>query len=296
MTQKTQKVTDLVKNLVKLLTPSYKDERIAYNNAWDLLEYLTNQDRSVLLAHEEYTLSEEQHKKLDTWVKQIAQDAKPIQYILGTVPFLDLTIHIEPPILIPRPETEEWTARLLVQLKENNIENLTILDLCTGSGCIALALAQALPKSMVYATDISDKALKLARKNAQKNHINNITFISSDVYDAVPNMQCDLIVSNPPYITTEEFEKMDKTVTEWEDQQALVTNDEGLKIIKKIVAKADNYLQQSSIDIPQLWIEIGYRQASTVTKILEQSGFKATVYKDLYGNDRVVVGTLKKTM
>ena len=286
-------ITQLVRSVTKQLTPFYKDERIAYNNAWDLVEALTNVDRSVLFAQQDFELSEEQKKQLTEWIRQIKEENKPIQYILGTVPFLDLNIYVEPPTLIPRPETEEWCAKLIMQLKELAMHNMNILDLCTGSGCIALSIAQAFPDSTIYATDISTTALALAQKNAIAHNITNVHFIQSDVYQNIPDIKFDLIVANPPYITSEEFAQLEPTVTAWEDPLALTCHDSGLKIIKKTIAFAPNYLQFLNKELPQLWIEIGSRQASVVSQLFEQAGFEPQVLKDLYGNERVVVGKFK---
>lgn len=288
-------IETLVHSLTQELLPAYDGNvHMAEQNAWYLLEKATGLGRTSFIAHPEYTLTPGQYDKLMEWVKEITESNKPIQYILGTVPFLDLTIQVMPPVLIPRPETEEWCATLIEYLKRTNLRELTILDLCTGSGCIALALAQAFAKSTVYASDISPQALDLAQKNADLNHISNVIFTLSDLYTEYKNIKFDLIVANPPYITAEEYNSLDASVAQWEDPQALVTEQHGLKIIQKIIEQAPDFLKKSPLLFPQVWIEIGYQQGFSVSEIFKKYNFEPKILKDLYKNDRVVIGILKK--
>jgi release factor glutamine methyltransferase len=331
----------LAHSLAQQLLPAYSEAHVAEHNAWFLLEHLTHKSRAALIAHPELQLTPEQENQLQTWVNDIVQDNKPIQYILGTVPFLDLTIKVRPPTLIPRPETEEWCATLIERLRsygsirfsthqdadekhspraglqklqtnksknteaargecspQVNVSNhssghqFTILDLCTGSGCIALALAHAFPKSTVYASDISPEALALAQDNARLNNITNVTFIHSDLFNAIPHQRFNLIIANPPYITPEEYNSLDASVSQWEDKKALVADENGLKIIHEIIKKAPPFLQKTEYPFPQVWIEIGYHQGASVSDLFKKYGFEPHILQDLYGNDRVVTGTL----
>ena len=303
-------IETLAHKLTEQLLPVYGDHHTAEHNAWFLLEHITQKNRAALMAHPELHLTPEQENQLETWVKEITLSNKPIQYILGTIPFLDLTIKVRPPTLIPRPETEEWCATLIETLRSfarsnfsihpswpdtRNEREIKILDLCTGSGCIALALAHAFPKSTVYASDISAQALELAQENAQLNNISNVTFLQSDLYTALPHQRFDLIVSNPPYITPEEYQNLDPSVAQWEDEKSLVALEHGLKIIHEIIKKAPDFLEKHEQPFPQVWIEMGYRQADSVCSLFEKNNFTPHVLRDLYGNDRVVTGTFKKT-
>lgn len=287
-------IEKLVQTITQQLLPAYGQLHMAEQNAWYLLEKATGLMRTSFIAHPEYTLTPKQNEKLMGWVKEIVENSKPIQYILGTVPFLDLTIQVMPPVLIPRPETEEWCATLIEYLKRTNLRELTILDLCTGSGCIALALAQAFPKSTIYASDISPQAIALAQKNADLNHISNVTFTLSDLYTEYKNIKFDFIVANPPYIAPEEYNSLDASVAQWEDPQALVAQDHGLKIIHKIIQEAPRFLKKPPLSFPQVWIEIGYQQGLSVSDIFKKYNFEPNILKDLYKNDRVVNGILKK--
>jgi release factor glutamine methyltransferase len=170
--------------------------------------------------------------------------------------------------------------------------------MCSGSGCIALALAKAFPQSTVYALDLSDKAIALGKKNAAHNGIKNVTFMQSDLFNELNTQHLfDIIVSNPPYISFDEFQELDASVSTWEDKQALVAADNGTAIINDIIEDAADYLKTDSeiahTKIPQLIIEIGYRQADIVQNLMNSAGWIAVkILKDLEGKDRVVTGRI----
>lgn len=285
-------IPTLLHEITHHLQPLYDSKVTAAQNAWYLLEKLTGLVEEQLIVVKEIALSDGQEKTLRNWLEQLINQHMPLQYILGSVPFLDTTIFVEPPILIPRPETEEWCAKLIETLKKNNLKKLTILDLCTGSGCIALALAKAIPESFVTGTDIHEKALALAEKNRASNNITNAEIIYSDIYTGIPaGKKFDIIVGNPPYIALDEWQNLQPEVKDWEDKTALVAPEQGLAIISKIIAQAPQFLKGSNITMPTLWLEIGYQQGKIVKAMIEQAGFtKVAILQDLYGNDRVVTG------
>lgn len=274
------------------LRSCYPDADEATQHAWWFLQALTNKTKTALLNQVPFTLSHEQCDQLQQWIERHTKDHEPIAYIFGSVPFGSLTLATKPPILIPRPETEEWCLRLIEQLMPYKNEKLVILDMCTGSGCIALSLAAALPNADLYAVDINPAALALADYNAQLNKISNITFIQSDLFDYIPTIQFDCIVTNPPYLATTEWSTLDQSVTHWEDKRALVAADDGLLLIKKIVQNAASWLNPHSAlkktNVPQLFIEIGYKQGKVVQKICEEHNFDATIMQDSGLRDRVV--------
>lgn len=259
-----------------------------------ILEAITQKPASYFFTHETISISDEQQKKLVTWLQAIVQDHTPVQYLIGSVPFGDLTLCVQQPTLIPRPETEEWVLNLAARLQTLKNQQLTILDLCTGSGCIALTLAHMLPKAKIYATDISDQALALAKKNAIHNHITNVTFLNSDLFTQIPGeFTFDLIVANPPYIPHEEWETLEPSVKLWEDTQALVAANSGLAILEKIIQQAPAYIRENSelaqSNIPQLVLEIGYQQGVQVYQLMRHYGYHhIQVLKDLAHQDRVV--------
>ena len=287
------------RSIEKKLGEKYQDKTLCSQYAWWLLEALTKKTKEELIANSKLNLTEEQLELLDDWMDKLFNKSMPLQYLLGTVPFLDLEIFVTPPILIPRPETEELCANLVEQLQQLDDQELNILDIGTGSGCIAIALARALPKATVHATDISDAAITLARRNADHNIISNIVFFKSDVFASLEkSFRYNLIISNPPYIAPKEWDDLDDSVTQWEDRDALIAQNNGLAIIERIVKQAPNFLKEHNemelYNIPQLVLEIGYKQGTSVASLLENAGFGAiTIKKDLEGKDRVVTGRVK---
>ena len=267
-------------------------------HAWWILEEITKKSKEQLLITEKITLTDAQQEQLNRWIEKLTKENIPLQYLIGSVPFIDLDILVEPPVLIPRPETEEWCRKLINDLAPLEDKKLLILDLCTGSGCIALALAKALPAAQIYATDISKKAIALARKNAIHNKINNVTCLVSDLFDSLSeSFTFDLIVANPPYIPETEWQKLSPSVTQWEDKNALIAPQNGVALIEKIIARASTYLKNNKEikqhNLPQLLIEIDHTQGQKVKKIMEQHHFvDVQICKDLAGKDRVACGRI----
>jgi len=291
-------LVSLARDIEHRLQAIYEDKTLCNQYAWWMIEAITGKKRSELLANKEFNFTIKQIHTLENWLTKQIEDKEPLQYLLGSVPFDDLEVLVKSPVLIPRPETEELCYKIIEYLKNLENKKLTLLDIGTGSGCIALTLAKALPESTVYGTDISDEALALAKKNANHNGINNVTFIKSDVYAQLDeSVKFDLIVSNPPYITKDEWLDLDESVTRWEDEKALVADHEGLAIIKKIIAGAPNFIKKNpeltEKKIPQLIIEIGYKQGPSVVKLFEKAGFvDIVVCKDLENKDRFVKGRI----
>lgn len=273
-------VRDTIKTITTQLMTVCADKQTAHQEAWWLLEKAMGKKQTTLIT--DGTLSNKQEQMLLEWVRQRVQNKKPLQYILGSVPFCNLEILVEPPILIPRPETEEWVTWLISQLEN---KPLNILDIGAGSGAIALALAQVLPEAQVTGIDINEQAIALANKNKAHNNITNATFLMSDLFEQLHDKTFDLIVSNPPYITEKEYATLNEQVTRWEDKQALVANDEGLAIYKQIIQDASNYLN-ATLNTPNIVLEIGYTQGPAVSMLLEKEFVDITVHQDLEGKDR----------
>lgn len=291
-------IRQLVQTISQELSRKYQNEQLCTQYAWWVLEAITQKNKTVLLTQDLVTLTHEQHETLTDWIKKQVEDNIPLQYLIGSVPFASCNILVEPPTLIPRQETEEWCILLIDKLKQISDQPLRILDLCTGSGCIALSIAKELPEADLYASDISDTALTLAQKNATHNNIDSIRFLSSDLLQDIPeNMRFDMIISNPPYISSKEWQQVDASVKEWEDPIALLASEEGLGVVKQVIAQAKTYLQPhpelQRRGIPQLIIEIGYQQGAAVKELFEKEGFcNVTIEKDMQSNDRIVVGCL----
>lgn len=292
------KITGIIKEIEQQLHHYSPDTLLKNQTAWWIIEAITRKSKAQLLLVGTITLTPEQRNILANWLDKLIQQKMPLQYILGSVPFGNLSILVEPPTLIPRPETEEWCLNLIERLSPLYHQALTILDMCSGSGCIGLAFAQALPLSKVYALDISAQAIELGKKNAHHNAITNITFTQSDLFSAITSShQFDLIVSNPPYIAHHYASSLDDSVTEWEDARALFADDDGLAIIKKIITIAPKYLKKNSLlknhHLPQIALEIDHPQAAAVQLLLKNNDFNnIKTYYDLEGKERVIMGSI----
>jgi release factor glutamine methyltransferase len=292
-------LNELLAELTTQLLPICEDTGTAKQESWWLLEKLTNKTKAELLENETITLSPEQQKQLESWITERVQNHKPLQYILGTVPFCDLEIFVESPILIPRPETEEWCAWLISKLAPIANKQITILDLGAGSGCISLALAKALPYATIIGVDINNKAIQLCEKNKKHNNISNAIFMQSDLYTELAQRKgtIDLIVSNPPYIPQKEYDELDKQVTEWEDKRALVASDEGFSIHKKICLDAHKFLKRDSVlsvyKLPRLLIEFGKGQAEELQKIFLENNFvDVEIHQDMSQVERWITASI----
>lgn len=275
-----------------------QDESLCSSYAWLLLEKLYGMTKQQLILNPvRVPLTTDQQKALEIWIDDITIRHKPIEYIIGHVIFGDCTIFIEPPILIPRPETQEWVMSLIDDLNAIKNQSFTILDMATGSGCIALALAYHFPDARIIGVDISLVALKLAEKNRLHCGLSNVEFIQSDLFAALPEgQQFDLIVSNPPYISLDDLPSMEQSVVDWEDHNALFADDDGFAIIKSIIQGAPLYIRDNqefkNNNIAQLMIEVGHEQARKVAKYMKEHQYHdIRIIKDLAGKERVVIGS-----
>lgn len=210
---------------------------------------------------------------------------RPLAHILGKQPFLGLDIAVTPDVLIPRPETEELVLECERLVKTLGVPAPKVVDLGTGSGCIAIALAQLLPHAVVFATDISEKALKLAEKNALAHHVGQrVRFVREDLFSEKQNLRgwADLVVSNPPYIPSKEVDALEPEVL-MEPRLALDGGKDGLEAIRAVAAAATKLLKPGGL----LALEFGMGQGPAVTKLLAAAGYKHVVLKkDAQGVER----------
>ncbi|MCK4517232.1 peptide chain release factor N(5)-glutamine methyltransferase [Candidatus Babeliales bacterium] len=264
--------------------------------AWWIIQSIIKKTRAQLLVTREITLSDAQEKKLSILIDRRTNKREPIQYLLGSVPFCGLTISVKQPILIPRPETEEWCTKLIYELQYIR-SPLKILDLCTGTGCIALALAKAFPTATVIGVDIDEDAIKLAKKNAVDNKINNVEFKLSDLFSAVQKEKFDIIVGNPPYLSPIEWESLPLDVKAWEAQKALIGGKDGLELYRKIAQEAPKFLTARVSPFkmvrkpPRIALEIGFRQYEDVHTLMKEAlpENEIELWKDLSEKPRVTV-------
>ncbi|MBM3893200.1 peptide chain release factor N(5)-glutamine methyltransferase [Candidatus Dependentiae bacterium] len=287
----------IIQDLAAQLLPVCDSEAEATSQAWQLLEHVLGKQKKQLLLQNPVTLSPGQTAQLTDLVLQRVIARRPLQYLLGIVPFKELMIKVSPPTLIPRPETEEWVSWLIEKLQPVSKEPLRILDLCTGSGCIALALAKAFPRAEVWGIDIAEQAIALAQENALHNHITNVRFVCADLWEGVPfGLQFDLIVANPPYITPAEYEQLQPEVLLWEDVRALKAEQQGLAVYARIAQEAWSRLYKNSIlannSLPVLVMELGTDPAG-VQELFAHMGFsKLVLQKDLQQVYRWLAGRI----
>ena len=252
-----------------------------------LLAEVLGKEKEYLLTHDNDELDA---KVIDTYNKMIERlkSGEPVQYILNKQEFMGLNFYVDKNVLIPQPDTENIVEEVIAitEVLKKTKNELKILDMCTGSGAIAISLAKYVEKTLIYASDISENALKIAEENATRNLV-NVVFFKSDVFkNIIPAFQFDVIVSNPPYIETKVIPELSKEVRS-EPELALDGGEDGLKFYREIIKNAKEYLTENGY----LVFEIGYDQRESVMTLLKDNAYK-NIYskKDLAGNDRVVVG------
>jgi release factor glutamine methyltransferase len=259
-------------------------------NAEFIVGHALGLKRMQLYLQFDRLLSDAELTKIRPLVKRRSM-REPLAYVLGETEFYGLHLKSDPRALIPRPETEELVERCIKELKlrEPSPVPLRFLDLGTGSGCIALALASAFPEARVLAVDASDEALALASENTVASAFaDRVRLLKSDWFSAIPEAEAfDLIVANPPYLTLQETQETLPEVRNFEPHKALSSGEDGLDDLKKIIAAASRYLSPGAL----LAMETGVAQHSALLGLLGAAGFVRTEsVKDLSGRDRIVLG------
>lgn len=251
-----------------------------------LSEKYLNMSRLQIAMHPEKELSADELQNFEGALQRLQQH-EPVQYITGDTEFFGLNFKVNKHVLIPRPETEELVQWILTDL-EGRRESLRILDIGTGSGCIAVALAKNLPKAEIWAIDISEEALKMAFLNAQQNKV-QVNFLQNDVLKMqnLP-MVFDVIVSNPPYVRELEKFEMQRNVLEFEPHTALyVSDDDPLLFYKQITALASKGLSSKGV----VYFEINQYLGQETSELLQQKNFRTSLKKDIFGVDRMLRGS-----
>ncbi len=232
----------------------------------------------------------EQLAALRALVKRGAEH-EPIAYLVGRCEFYSLPLKITPDCLIPRPETEYLVEKAIMFLRGRQGAQ-RVLDLCTGSGCIAAAIAKNVKDIQVIATDISDAALKTAAANIEKLKLaDRVQLLCGDLFDPIieglDKARFDLIVSNPPYVSEPEYAGLDKNVRDYEPKDALLAGKDGLDVYRRILQRVGDFLKPDGA----LMLEIGYAQGPAVKELLEQTGLftDIRIEKDPARNDRIAL-------
>ena len=266
------------------------DEKEIESFFYIILEAFHNLKRVDLVLNPDLELDTIQLSRWEAVLRQL-REQKPIQYILGETEFFGLPFYVNENTLIPRPETEELVEWIIKDLKIKKFKDLKILDIGTGSGCIAISLAKNLPNASVFAIDVSEKALVTAKKNAELNDV-KVTFIEQNILETEDlNQQFDIIVSNPPYVRNLEKQEIHKNVLDYEPHLALFVEDnDALLFYRKITELAVKNLSERG----QLYFEINQYLGKEMVELLEKYNFKnIEIKKDIYGNDRMIRCVLK---
>ncbi|HVY53360.1 MAG TPA: peptide chain release factor N(5)-glutamine methyltransferase [Gammaproteobacteria bacterium] len=274
----------ILSEALRVSIQSLSSSETAKLDAEILLSFVLNCSRAYIISHNERALTSneiEQYQQLIARRKQ----GEPIAYLIGSKEFWSLKLAVTPDTLIPRPETELLVELILKQFSENNY--CRIADLGTGSGAIALAIAQEKPQWEIIATDQSAAALQVAKKNAAALKLKNVKFFQGDWCSALPNnLLFDVIVSNPPYIAKEEWQDLAVELA-FEPLSALIADNNGLEDIFHIIHSAKSYLGPGG----WLWLEHGFAQAENIQIFFTKSGYtQVNTYYDLAGKERVTCG------
>jgi release factor glutamine methyltransferase len=279
-------MTSPPKNSATIVSRSLAASGLIPFEAKILLGHVLLRDRAWIAAHGDQPMTASDAKAFDALARR-RRDGEPIAYLTGRREFYGLDLEVTPDVLIPRPETELLVELALVRIEAN--EHTQVLDLGSGSGAIALAIASERPHSAVLGVDVSAAAVALARRNASRLNVGNAAFIESDWFSAVPKKRYDAIIANPPYVAAGD-EHMRQGDLRFEPPAALTAGADGLNAIRSIIAGAATYLS------PEAWllIEHGYDQADAVLAMLRDAQFSdVQSRRDLAGIPRTALGRMQ---
>lgn len=275
-----------VKNALELANAEFVSRNIKnyFYETREIMARVLGKSKEWLMCNTDFEIPEESYKEFCV-LKNKRIKGTPLQYILGEQYFMGIRFIVNENVLIPRADTEILVYKV-IELFEK-MKSVEILDMCTGSGCIAVSLSKKMLNSKIYASDISKEALEIAKNNSDINEA-DVEFFHSDLFENIPNKKFDAIVSNPPYISASEMEELSEEVLK-EPHIALNGGIDGLKFYKEISKESKRYLKDGG----SLIFEIGCSQAKSVCKLLHDMGYKdIEVEKDYSGNDRVIIAKI----
>ena len=264
----------------ELLENNVPDARL---DASLLVSFAVSRDKTFLVAHPEFELTDEQESHLfEITKRRIARE--PLQYITGRQEFFRLAFEVTPEVLIPRPETEILVERAIDFLSTKN--DPRFCEVGTGSGCISVSVLHELPNSTAFACDISERALAVARRNAERNLVDDrLELVVSDVFECVPRQRFDAILSNPPYVPENDLATLQPEVRDHEPTIALTSGIEGLNVIRRLIDTAPSYLETGGL----LLFEMGFNQSAKVGRLLDPLVWTAIEFlPDLQGIPRIL--------
>lgn len=248
-----------------------------------LLMYMLDESPQLFSNCMSEQMSKENEEKYFSLIEKHIKEDVPLSHLVGFEYFYDRKYKVTKDVLSPRMETEELIYKVIEYVKANNKNNLKILDLCTGSGIIAITLKKELDQISidVVASDISEEAIEVAKENAQY-HDTDVRFIQSDIFNNIDD-KFDIIVSNPPYIDRKDEVTMLDNVLKYDPHLALFAEEEGMYFYRKIIEQAKDYLKENGV----MFFEIGYDQRDKITQLADMNEYSAEVYKDINGRDRM---------
>jgi release factor glutamine methyltransferase len=256
-------------------------------DAQTLLAEALGRDRTYLIINFNQQLSEEVLSKYQAMIRRRAAH-EPVQYITGRQAFFGLDFEVTPDVLIPRPETELIVEETIRLAQQHTTLNPVIVDVCAGSGCIAVSLARELNDARVIASDISIPALRVARRNATRHGLEHqVLFVASDLLDALAE-ECfaDFILSNPPYVSEEEMPTLQSEVRDWEPRLALTDSADGLSLYRRLLKDASSRLKPGG----HLICEMGYTQSESIAGMVDRQVWaEPRLLDDLQGIPRTIV-------
>ena len=250
-----------------------------------LLMYMLDENSQQFTNNISEQISKEKEELYFSLIDKHIEENMPLSHLAGFEYFYDRKFKVTKDVLSPRMETEELIYKVIEYIKSINKNNIKILDLCTGSGIIGITLRKELGfKSLeVVASDISEEALKVAKENAIMNEA-EVKFIQSDIFENI-NEKFDIIVSNPPYIAYSDKITMEDNVLNYDPHLALFAEEDGMYFYREIVENSKEYLNKDGM----IFFEIGYDQREKILKLANENEFKAEVYKDINGRDRMAI-------
>jgi release factor glutamine methyltransferase len=274
----TEKIYEALNKAKSLLESKNLDNHAAQL----LMEHVTQKSGAALLADLREPLTPEQHNIFWNKTDELLT-GKPVQHIIGTEQFYGLSFEVNEHVLIPRPETEELVFGALERSRK--FLECRVADIGTGSGAIAIAFKKERPEAFVAATDISEPALQVAKRNAKRNEV-DIDFRLGNLTEPIEGERWDVVLSNPPYIAWEESREMSPTVLDFEPHSALFADDDGLFFYKQLAEKLPPLMNPQSL----IGVEIGYLQGPAVSELFQKAfpSARVSIEKDVNGKDRMI--------
>lgn len=277
----------VIREILKKAADILKDKGIedSFNEAAVLFAFASDKPKTYIFTHMDKSADENIIKRFDGFIIKRSR-RMPVAYIVGSAWFMSLEFYVNESTLIPRPETEGLAEEVLRLAKDSNNKKISVLDLCTGSGCVGISIAYHNKKIAATLSDINPDCIKIARKNISKHRLNDrVSAIKSDLYQFLGNTKFDYIIANPPYIPSKDLNELDADVRLYEPTLALDGGEDGLDFYKLIISGAAEHLNSNG----RIFLEAGIYQTDSIASILSNAGFKEiSIKNDINGIPRIL--------